>query len=125
MSMWRRRRDREIEHVFTQADREAQLADLESLCSRLANLFASHGEPRAAELLRAKADRAAQLLREGFTQAHLNQLGGSFPDGAWWLNTKALDYDASREPWQEEVAALHSLARTVATNLRAIATLRP
>ena len=112
-----------VEHVWTQDDRVAQLADMESLCQRMADLFATHQDPRAAELMAAKASHAGRLLREGFTQADLNELGGQFPDGAWWLNPKALDYDNPRDPWQDEVAELHNHARAVAMDLRSVATM--
>jgi hypothetical protein len=83
----------------------------------------SHGDMPAAELFRARAITASRLLAEGWTQADLNELGGEFPDGAWWLNPKALDYDAPREAWQNDVAILHEYARMAALDLRAIATL--
>jgi hypothetical protein len=114
-----------VQHVFTREDREAQLADLESLCSRLADAFAAHGGVRAAELFRARANTAGRLLAEGWTRSDLNELGGEFPDGAWWLNPKALDYDTPREAWQDDVAILHQHARMAALDLRAIATLYP
>jgi hypothetical protein len=105
--------------------REAQLADIESLCRRLSVLFAANRDSRAAELLSAKAAHAARLLRDGYTQSDLNELGGDFPDGAGWLNPKSLDYNAAREPWQDEVAQLHGLARALALDLRSTATLYP
>jgi hypothetical protein len=37
---------------------------------------------------------STSLLQSGFTQPDLNLLAGQFPDGAWWLNPKALDFDA-------------------------------
>lgn len=114
-----------VEHVFTREDREVQLADLDSICARIADAFAAHGDLRAAEVFRDRADLATRLLAQGFSQADLNELGGEFPDGAWWLNPKAADYNARREPWQDEVASLHELARSTAGNLRAIATLNP
>lgn len=97
----------EVDHVFTPEDREAQLADVESLCRRMADAFGANGDPRASELLGAKADHAAQLLADGYSQADLNELGREFPEGAWWLHPKALDYDNPREPWQDQVAILH------------------
>jgi len=48
-----------------------------------------------------------------------------FPDGAWWLNPKALDYNSPRDLWQDEVAWLHEHASAVALDLRSIATLYP
>jgi len=119
-----RRRD-DVEHVWTDDDRVAQLADMESLCGRMGALFAEHQDSRAAELMAAKAAHAGDLLREGFTQADLNELGGQFPVGAWWLNPKALDYNSPRDPWQDEVAKLHGHARAVALDLRSLATLYP
>jgi len=114
-----------VEHVWTRDDRLAQLSDLESSCDRLATLFATHADPRAAELFEAKAALARRLAAEGFSQAKLNSLGGEFPEGAWWLNPKAADFDAPREKWQDEVALLHKHARAVAIDLRSIATLYP
>ena len=111
-----------VEHIWTLDDRVAQLADLESLSQRMAQAFGAHHEPRAAELMAGKAAHAARLLRDGFTQEDLNELGGEFPDGAWWLNPKALDYGAPRDRWQEEVAELHQHALAVAMDLRSVAT---
>ncbi len=99
-----------------------QLTDLQSLCSRLAELFSAHRDARASELMAAKAAHAAQLLVSGFNQSDLNALGGQFPEAASWLTPKALDYDA-REPWQKEVAELHRHAKAVALDLRSRATL--
>jgi hypothetical protein len=113
----------DVEHVFTAEDREAQLVDFDLLCERLADAFAAHDDPRAAELFRARAAGARRLQVEGFSQADLNELGGPFPAGAWWLNPKAADYNAPREPWQDDVAVLHRLASATASDLRAIATL--
>lgn len=114
-----------IERVWTSDGREAHLADRECLCERMSALFAANGDSRAAELLGSRAAHAARLVRDGFEQADLNALGGEFPDGAWWLNPKALDDNAAREPWQDEVAELHGLARKVALDLRSVATLYP
>jgi hypothetical protein len=108
--------------VWTRAERLAQLADLRLLCQRMSDLFLTHRDPRAAELMAAKAAHAVQLLREGFTQADLNELGGEFPDGAWWLNPHSFGYHASRQPWQDQVASLRKRARAVALELRSIAT---
>lgn len=113
-----------VEHVWTDDERIAQLADMESLCRRMADAFAEHHDTRAAELMAARGALAAALLRDGFSQADLNELGGQFPYPAWWLNPKALDFDSSREAWQDEVAEWHAHATAVALDLRSIATLR-
>ena len=114
----------DVEHVWTQTDRVSQLGDMESLCRRMAELFAAHRDPRAAELMAAKAAHAARLLADGFTRADLVELAGGFPEPASWLNPKASDYGGPRSPWQDEVAELHRRAREVATDLRSVATLR-
>lgn len=121
--MWKRRRDDGVEHVFTQEDREAQLCDLEIACGRMAELLASHGEVRAADLYRARAHNAAILLAQGFTKADLNAVAGQFPEEPFWLDARALDYHAPRQPWQSEVAQIHAQARKTAMDLRAVATL--
>jgi hypothetical protein len=75
------------------------------------------------EQFRARAEAAQHLLSAGFARQDLNDVGGQFPTGPWWLNPKALDSGSPREPWQEEVATLHAEASTTATDLRAVATL--
>ena len=114
----------DVEHVWTQTDRVAQLADVQRLCRRMAELFAAHRDPRAAELMSAKAAHAARLLEHGFTRADLIELSGPFPEPVWWLNPKASDHDGPRSSWQEEVAELHRRAQEVVTDLRSVATLR-
>jgi hypothetical protein len=120
-----RLRRRLVEHPFTKPDREAQLADFEVLCGELAELYASHGESVTAAVFAERAQVAGELLQNGWTQADLNNLGGQFPDGGWWLNPKAADFNAPRQSWQEEAARLYPLAKAVADDLRAIATLYP
>lgn len=116
-------RRRSGEHAFTQADREAQLADLETLCGELAELYAANGETVTAAAFAERAEVAAALQQTGWVQADLNALGGQFPDGGWWLNPKAVDFNAPRLQWQEEAARLYPLAKATADDLRAIATL--
>jgi hypothetical protein len=115
----------QVEYVFTPEDRARQLADFVLLCRQMADAFAANGDPRAAELFRAKSSNAEQLLTEGFTQADLNEVGGEFPAGAWWLHPKALDYDNPREPWQDQIATWHEQAQSISGDLRAVAILRP
>jgi hypothetical protein len=86
-------------HTWTQAEREGQLAEFARRCSGLANGFAAH-DPLASAEFRERADQAKSLLLSGYTQSDLDLLAGQFPRGAWWLNPKALDYDAHREAWQ-------------------------
>lgn len=121
--MWKRRRADGIEHVFTQEDREAQLCDLEIACTQLADILTKHGEPRAADLYRVRAHNAATLLSNGFDKVDLNEVAGQFPEEPNWLDARALDYNAPRQPWQSEVAQIHARARKIAMDLRAVATL--
>jgi hypothetical protein len=121
--MWKRRRDDGVEHVFTHQDREAQLADLEITCARMAEVLAEHGEVRAADLYRVRARNAGLLLSEGFSKADLNELAGQFPEEPVWLDPRAIDYNGPREPWQTEVAQRHAQARKIPMDLRAVSTL--
>jgi hypothetical protein len=114
---------REGEHVFTAEDRERQVAELLRLCDQLADALAAHGDPWQAELFRARANLARALQEHGLSRENLNELAGQFPDGPWWLNPKAADLNAPREPWQEEVADLHHRATAMASDLRAVARL--
>jgi hypothetical protein len=115
----------DVEHVWTHADRLGQLSAMQSLCRRMAELFASNRDPRAAELVSGKAAAAARLLQDGFTQADLDTaFGGSFPPPVSWLHPKAEDFGAPRGAWQDEVAALYQRAAAVATDLHSVATLR-
>jgi len=118
--MWPWSRDRRGWHQFTIEERRAQLRDFQSQCAAIADGFGSH-DPLAAAMFRERSSRAAELLANGWSQADLNALGGEFPDGAWWLNPKAADYNSPREPWQDDVARVHDRARATASDLRAIA----
>lgn len=110
-----------VRHYWTDDERHRQLRDLEALSDLLAKLLDANHDPREAEPFRACAHQARSLLAQGFTQAGLNDLGYAYPDGPWWLNTKASDY-ASREPWQDEVAEVHAQASEAARNIRSIGT---
>ncbi len=101
----------------------SQLADLEVLCSELAQLYSENGDSNTAAAFSERSEQAASLQRTGWTRTDLNELGGQFPDGGWWLNPKAADFNAPRDPWQDEVARLYPLAKAVADDLRATATL--
>lgn len=101
----------------------AQLADLELLCGDLADLYAANGDSNSAAAFAERSERAASLQQTGWSRADLNELGGQFPDGGWWLNPKAADFNAPRQPWQDEVARIYPLAKATAGDLRATATL--
>lgn len=73
---------------------------------------------------RETSETAERLVSVGFVRSDLNDVGGQFPSGPWWLNPKAADYNSAREPWRDEVARMHAEARETAQELRATATLR-
>ena len=112
---------RNLPHEWTQGERRKQLSEFAALCAGIANGFADH-DPLAAAEFHERAARAEALLAGGWSQSELNLLAGQFPMGAWWLHPKALDYDAPREPWQEEIAVKHARAKIVARDLRSVAT---
>jgi hypothetical protein len=114
---------RKVVHVFTVEDRLRQLEALRDLCVRIAALLTEHGEVAKAGHFRMRADTAELLLSVGFVRSDLNDVGGQFPPGPWWLNPKATDFDAPREPWQDEMARLHAEASETAQELRATALL--
>lgn len=106
----------------TTEDRRRQLQAFEAVCQRLDEAFTTHGETRAASLLRPLHGRARELLVEGWSQRDLNELGGSYPEAPVdWLHPKMADYQMPREAWQDEVSVAHAEARSLALELRAIA----
>jgi hypothetical protein len=111
---------REVQHVFTTEDRERQVSELLRLCDQLADALAAHGDSWHAESFQARANLARALQEHGLSRENLNELGGQFPDGPLWLNPKAADFNAPREPWQEEIADLHRRAAATASDLRAV-----
>ena len=115
----------DVEHVWTYDERLAQLTAMETVCRRMADLFAAHRDSSAAEVVSARAEAAARLLRGGFSQADLDDaFGGAFPAPASWLQPKSYDFHARRQPWQDEGAELFERAAALASDLHSVATLR-
>jgi len=112
-------------HVWTQDERRDQLADFETRCSRLAELYQSHRDADNASAFAWRAHEARRLIVGGFTQNDLKLLGQDFPAGPWWLNARAVDSGVTRQHWQQEVAEQHERASELALNLRSIATYQP
>lgn len=110
-----------LPHTWTRDERLAQIREFADVCAGLAAGFEGHDSLTSGEFLE-RSERAESLLANGFDQADLNVLAGQFPMGAWWLNPKASDYNAPREPWQESVAELHERGSALARELRSIAT---
>jgi hypothetical protein len=59
-------------HIWTHADRVAQLAQFRSLCGGLAHAFDAHADARAAELFRVREGNAGWLITGGWTQSDLH-----------------------------------------------------
>jgi len=108
--------------TFSDAERRAQLSQLSDLCHALAQSFYEHGDSFSGRSYAVVGAGAVGLLTHGFSQADLTELSGMFPSGPWWLTPKAMDYDATREPWQDEVAEQHVETREIALTLRTLAT---
>lgn len=103
-------------------ERRRQVEELAKLCWSLAEILRAHGEEWPASMFAERAQAADRLIADGWDQAALTDLGARFPEGVEWLNPKAVDYGAARQPWQEEVAAIHAKARRLALDVRAVAT---
>jgi hypothetical protein len=108
---------------YTDAERRDQLEELARLCAAMAEALREHGETWPAGMYQERADLAERLLATGLDQGSLTELGARFPTAPHWLNAKAVDFGLAREPWQDEVAALHALASRLAMEVRATATL--
>ena len=107
---------------YSDDERREQLGQLAGLCSALAAALTSHGDSWQASMFAGRAELANRLLRAGWDREALTTLSAQFPAGPDWLNPKAVDFGAPREPWQDEVAALHAQASRVALEVRAVAT---
>jgi len=115
---------RVIDHVFTSEERGHQLGVLARLCDRLADVLSEHGEGTAADQYRARAQAARHLLATGFTRQDLIDVASRFPSGPGWLHPKAFGFHVRRARWQDEVEGLAAQASSMATDIRAVATLR-
>jgi len=104
---------------YTDRDRKSQLRKLEELSAQMAAIAAPH-DSYLAHLFGARAEGAARLLSDGFVQSQLNDLGYMYPKPAW-LDPRQVDYNGPREPWQEQIAEIHHVARKIALELRGVA----
>ena len=107
---------------YSDDERRQQLERLAGLSSAMSEALSLHGESWPASMFADRAELANRLLRAGWDREALTNLSAQFPACPDWLNPKAVDFGAPREPWQDEVAALHSRASRVALELRAVAT---
>jgi hypothetical protein len=109
-------------HPYSDDGRRNQLTEFAALCRAIAAELRDHGDSWPASLFEERAALAERLLRDGYDQSLLNEVGARFPAGVEWLNPKALDFSGPREGWQSAVAERHERAARLALDLRAIAT---
>jgi hypothetical protein len=109
-------------HPYSDDDRRNQLTEFAALCRAIAAELRDHGDSWPASLFEERGVLAERLLRDGYDQSLLNEVGTRFPAGVEWLNPKALDFSLPREPWQTAVAERHERAARLALDLRTIAT---
>lgn len=98
----------------------SQLAIVRRLSAEIADLYRANDAARLADQYTAMALAASELLASGFDQSALSSLSAMTPGRPDWLNAKAADFDARREPWQDEVASLDAEHRSAALNLRVV-----
>lgn len=111
------------EYWYTTDDRVAQLRRLAETCRKIVELFDLHAHRATAHAYFGVARTADTLVERAADLDELKALAATVPDGPDWLNPKCIDaFDGAIEAWQAEVAALHSVARKTALELRALAT---
>ena len=108
--------------MYSDDERRHQLTQLAGLCSTISQALRAHGETWPASKFEERAELANRLVAAGWNRDSLTEASAQFPSGPGWLNPKGVDFGAPREPWQEEVAALHAQAARLALELRAVAT---
>lgn len=107
---------------YTHDDRIRQLRDLAKASRRAGPLFIENGYGEVGQAYLDLADAADAIVVDGFDQDNLRALANVEPPLPNWLHPKALDYDASRPPWQDAVADLVPQIQRLQLELRALAT---
>ena len=87
------------------AARSDQLQSVAVLALRIRDVFHSNGEEYFARGFIDLACDAAALLEKGFDQQALNKLSATMPGSPSWLDSRSVDYNGPREPWQELLVA--------------------
>jgi hypothetical protein len=109
-------------YPYSDGDRRAQLRTFADACSSASSLFSEHAAEDLARVYASLAREAERLLGDGFIDSDLRELGQSVPGRVPWMHPKYADFNASREPWQDEVADSVEAAERAALELRAVAT---
>jgi hypothetical protein len=104
----------------TPADRTAQLERLSELSHQIAATLRANGQSRPADLYEDLADAADTLLRDGFTQRELSAVSTMLPNEPSWLDPRAVDYNAPRAAWQNDLVAPVTECRRTALDLRTL-----
>ncbi|MDO8388935.1 MAG: hypothetical protein Q7V57_00475 [Actinomycetota bacterium] len=101
-------------------DRRSEVERVRELSTQLSAAYRTNGVGHLADQYEYMASVASALLASTSDQPMLNNLSAMTPGGPDWLNPKAADFGALREPWQDEVAVLDAAHREAALELRVI-----
>lgn len=101
-------------------ERRSQVERVRELSAQISATYRANGATRLADQYEAMASAASLLLASSFDQSALSNLSAMTPGRPDWLNPKAADFGALREPWQGEVAGLDAAHRDAALDLRVI-----
>ena len=104
----------------TPADRIAQLERLSELSHQVAASLRENGQSRPADLYEDLAEAAETLLRDGFTQRELSAVSTMLPNEPSWLDPRAVDYNAPRAAWQNDLVTQVTECRRTALDLRTL-----
>jgi hypothetical protein len=88
----------------TNATRRDQLQRVLAIADRLRDTFEAHNETNFARAFNDLARGAEALLAAGFDEADLNQLSSTMAGAPSYLDSRSVDYNGPRAPWQEELA---------------------
>ena len=89
------------------ATRREQLQQVVAVADRLRDTFHENAHMNFARAFNDLARDAEALLESGFGQADLNELSSRMPGGPSWLDSRSVDYNGPRAPWQEKVVAAY------------------
>lgn len=94
---------------------------LAEACAGAGDLFGQHGPQDWGRAYRSVAAEARRLMVEDFGNEDLRELAVSVPGRLPWMHPKYADYNAPRQPWQEEAAQYVADAERLALELRSVA----
>jgi hypothetical protein len=109
-----------VVRMYSLCDRVTQLRAFEDACAGAGALFSEHGPQDWGRAYTSVAHEVRRLLDGGFTEQDLREAAEAVPGRLPWLHPKYADYNAPREPWQDEVAVHVEVADRLALALRAV-----